>query len=167
MANQETTFNGDLFVNGAFRAKTASLPSSSITNSNVVAGAGISASKLQHQHQHVYAQEGTNASASARQILHVVVGATGTVESIKATLTTACIGAATITVDLKKNGTTILSAVISFSSSDAAFTLKAGTISTPAVVVGDVLEIVVVATAGGGTLGKGIAAVLKIREDAD
>lgn len=167
MANQETTWNGDLFINGAFRARSTSLPSNAVSNASVAANAGILASKLQHQHQHVYAQEGTNASASARQVAHVVVGATGTIESLRATLTTACLTPATITVDLKKNGTTVLSATISFTNADAAFTLKAGSLSSTALVVGDVLEVVVVATAGGGTIGKGICAVLKIREDAD
>lgn len=159
-------FPSDVLIQGTLTPTTINLPASSVTNTAVAAAAGISASKLQHAHRAVLAQGSASNAAAQTQVLHVVVGATGTVQAVKAGAVVPAVGAATATVDIKKNGTTILSAPISLSSAQTARQLVSGTITVPAVAVGDVLEIVITATAGGGTLAQGLFAAVDIFEDA-
>ena len=79
----------------------------------------------------------------------------------------ACVGAATITIQVKKNGTNILSASLVIDNANAAFAFEsaAGFTST-ALVANDVLEVDITAAAGGGTLGQGLFCELVTKEDA-
>lgn len=168
MANQLTIFNGDLAVNGYLRANTFALPANSVSDGSVIAASGIQASKLQHQHQAIYCGGDSNTTAvTNRQVIHVVIGATGTIVAFAAGSVVANIGAATVSIRLKKNGSNIDTAALVLDSGNTAFILEsaAGFTST-SLVVGDVLEVDITATAGGGTLAKGVFAVLTIREDA-
>lgn len=140
------------------------IPAGAISSSNIASP--LDADKLTHAHRAVYAQGSAVSAAAATQVIYVVVGATGTIEAVKAGAVVPAVGAATATVDIKKNGTTILSAPISLSSAQTARQLVSGTISDDDVVAGDVLEIVVTATAGGGTLAQGLFAMVDIFEDA-
>lgn len=142
-----------------------SVPALAVGNSAIAAAAGIEASKLQHQHQPVFAQPNTTATSETRA-LHVCYGATGTVIAFRAGSIAINAGAATVTVDIKKNGTSILSAPITLNSSNTNRVVAAGTISTPGLVAGDLLEVVTVATAGGGTLATGVYAQAIITEAA-
>lgn len=141
------------------------LPSGAVTAANIAAAAGVEATKLEHQHREIYQQESDTTSVSEDRVVHVVKGTTGDLKTFRAGSVVANIGAATITVDLHKNGSTILTAPISLDSGDAAYALVAGVISSEPVVADDVLEVVVVATAGGGTVGKGVFASLDVFED--
>lgn len=142
----------------------ASLPASSVTNAAVAAAAGIDASKLEHRHRPLYTQPNTTAT-SVTQVIYVAKAA-GTVNSFRAGSIAACAGAATITVDLKKNGSTILSAVITLDSSNSNYVPEAGTVNTAAYVADDVFTIVTVATAGGGTIGTGFYCIPEFEEAA-
>lgn len=65
------------------------------------------------------------------------------------------IGDSTVTVDIQKNGTSILSTLMSFSSTDAAHASKTGVMKTDTtvdVIAGDNLQFIVNATVGTGTL---------------
>jgi hypothetical protein len=168
MAEASTFRNDYVFTGSVTFVGQVSITGGYITNTAVAAAAGIAASKLQHQHQPVVSSADQNTTiASSRQVIHCCRGATATITSFNACLTVlANAGAATVTVDLLKNGTTILTAPISISSADAIRSLEAGTLSSSSLVAGDILEVDVVATAGGGTLGKGLLAVLNVREDA-
>jgi hypothetical protein len=156
---------GDTYVNGNLAAQTVTLPASAVTNASVVALAGISASKLQHQHRQVYSQPNTTATA-VTQVIHHVVGATGTVQAFSAGSIAIAVGAATVTVDLKKNGSTMLTGVITLDSANTAYVAEAGTLAGTSVVAGDVLTIVTTATAGGGTIATGLFVSVTINEDA-
>lgn len=159
--------DGDLLIKGQLNVQDGlAFPAGSITNTMIAASAGLSASKLEHQHQPVYAQNGNVDSAADRKIIHVVRGDTGTIQSFHVASRVACTGNATITVDLLKNGTTILSAAVVLDNANTAYTLEAGTISSASVVQNDVLEVNVTVNAGTGTLGDGVFAVLNIREAA-
>jgi hypothetical protein len=68
-----------------------------------------------------------------------------------------------VTVDLRKNGTTVLSAVITLNNANTARVAVAGALSVTTLVAGDVLE-VVTATAGGGTLATGVFAIVTVNE---
>jgi hypothetical protein len=67
-------------------------------------------------------------------------------------------------VDLQKNGVSILSAPVTLNSSGTNYVSQAATISSAGLVAGDVLEVVTVATAGGGTLPTGVFAAARITE---
>jgi hypothetical protein len=141
------------------------LPSGSVTAANIAAAAGVEATKLEHQHREIYRQESDTTVVSEDRVVHVVKGTTGNLKTFRAGSVVANAGAATITVDLHKNGSTILTAPISLDNGDSAYDLVAGVISSEPVVADDVLEVVVVATAGGGTIGKGVFASLDVHED--
>jgi hypothetical protein len=122
---------------------------------------------LQQQFVEIYAQTSTASAANDQQVMHVVNGATGVIQSFGAGNVVAATSTGAITVDLLKNGTTILTATYTLNSTSTAYTLvaPAGFTST-AVVVGDVLEIKLSGTtAGGGAKPIGVFARLVIRED--
>lgn len=138
-----------------------------IRNVHVAGDAALAAPKLQHAHRATYAQESATAAADETRVVHIVHGAHGLLKALKAGCVDPCTGDAAITVDLLKNGASILDAAISLTSAQAAYALVAGTIDTEAVVAGDVLEIAVDGTIGTGALGKGVFAYVDEFEDAE
>lgn len=155
-------FEGDLYVTGNIGGGTLSVPASTLTDAGVSASADITATKLEMQKSFTYGQNGTASSVTVP--IHSVYGATGAVVAIKAGSIVANIGAATVTVDLKKNGTTMLSGVITLDNANTARVAEAGTLSVTSLVAGDLLELVIVATAGGGTLATGLFVTVTISE---
>jgi len=155
--------------NGQFRGTVtfldAKLNDGCVENKHVAAGAEIAASKLEHQHRPVYEQESDTTSITEARVVHVVKGTAGTLKTFKCGVVVACAGAATVTVDLLKDGVSVLVAAVEINVAHAAYELVAGTINTAAVVAGDVLEVDVVAVAGGGTIGKGVFAFVDLWED--
>jgi hypothetical protein len=165
----QTRIESDLYVTGTISGKAITLPASTVDDTAVKGAAGIQATKLQHQYQHIsQPQDSTGTAAVSRKVIHVVRGATGTLVAFETGVIAAAVGAATVTVDLKKNGSSILTATISITSALAAFATTAGTFSSTSVVVGDVLEFHITAVnAGGGTLPQGVFGRLTIREDSN
>ena len=158
-----STIEGALRVRGQLFADEMSLPANSVGDLEVGSSSPITADKLIHQYAPTFAQANTTAASETR-VIHVARGP-GTIVGFRAGSIVACAGAATITADLRKNGTTVLSAVITLDNANTARVVENGTLSgTPTVVNGDVLEVVIVATAGGGTLGTGLFAQAIIRE---
>lgn len=157
---------GNLTVQGRLTPAQIGLPATCVGNNQINPSDPPQAVNLQHQHQKTYGQPtGAVVASATRQPLHLAYGA-GTVVAVRAKLAVACVGAATVTVDVVKNGTTILSGAISFGSGDAANAVKSGTITVPAYVAGDDLSATVVATAGGGTVGQGLTVDVVAREAA-
>ncbi len=150
-----STIQGDLFINGTLTPKAFTPPASSITSASVTGP--IAASKLEMRRHETVTQVHGTAAATERRVIATVRGTTGTIVAFRAGCVVANVGAATVTVDLKKNGTTVLTSVITLDSANAAYAIEdaAGFTST-ALVANDVLEVVIVATAGGGTLGQGL-----------
>jgi len=142
------------------------LPDESIGDDHVEAGAGIQQSKLEHQHRASYGQP--NTTATTETVVLFVARAGGTVLQFVGGMVGANVGAATVTFDLKKNGTTVLTGVVTLDSADAAYATVAGTlVATPTYVAGDVFTVVITATAGGGTLGTGAFCSMTSKEDAE
>lgn len=166
MANR-VTFPEDVWVAGNLSAKSMTFPAGAVGNADVAGAAGLAATKLEHQYEPVFNQVHGSAAATERRVIHVVRGATGDLISFKAGVVVANIGAATIDIDLLVNGSSVLSAAIQLDSGDAAYAIVEGTITSATLAVGDVIEVDVTATAGGGTLGQGLFALPVIREDAD
>lgn len=143
------------------------LPAACVGNNEVKDSDPIEQDKLEHQHRVNYSQAHGSASVDERRVVHVVRGAGATLKQVVAGVSVACLSGATITVDVLKNGTTILTAPIEIDDADVAYDLVAGVIDDADLAQDDVLEVVVDVTAGGGTVGQGVFAALTIAEDAD
>lgn len=154
----------DAYFAGTLRAQTLVIPSGTIVNASVNAAAAIASSKLEHQHVKTYGQSGTAAAATVP--IHVVQGTAGTILSLKAATIAACTGDATVTVDLKKAGSSILTGVITLDSANTARVAEAGTVSSATLAAGDFLELVIAVNAGTGSLGTGLCVQLVLDEDA-
>jgi len=157
---------GDVYVSGNIASLTMAIPSGTIIDDDVNAAADIVTTKMQHQYAKNYSQAGGSTSVAEQRVIHTPYGATGTVVAFVAGVITLDIGASTTTVDLKKNGTSVLSAVITLDSGNTVRVVEAGTISTAAYVAGDCFEVVVACTPGGGTQSKGVYAQAIFREKA-
>lgn len=142
-------------LGGTMRPDVFIPPSGCITDDAVVAAALLAYTKLQQMRVESGNQPNSAATTETRTMA-VVVGATGSILSFKAGSIAIAVGAATVTLDLKKNGTTVLSAPITLDTGNTARILESATISVPGLVVGDWLEVVITATAGGGTLPTGL-----------
>jgi len=165
MANP-TRIEGDVFVAGNVRAVSMTVPAGAVDDQAVAAGADIAATKLRHEHRPVYAQESATAAASEARVLHAVRGVAAEAVAFVAGAVVPAVGDSTVTVDLLKNGASILTAAITLSVAQAAYEIVAGAIASAALVAEDVLEVQIVATVGGGTLPKGVFAALSVHEDA-
>ncbi len=159
-----STVDGDLHIQGTLSSKLANFPANSVGNKQVSADAALASTKLIQRLRKNWFQGGTVVDDVVG--VAIISGATGTVVAVQACLTeVACVGAAVIDLDLLKNGSTILSATFQIDSADALYAVLVGTINTPGLVVGDVLEIDVNETTGGGTQGSGILIEVVYDED--
>lgn len=158
-----TKLDSDVYVTGNLSAQTLTVPANAVTNSAIPSAANIDGYKLKHFHRQVYAQESATTAASESRVVHHCL-ASGTVTDFYVGSVVVNGGAATVAVDLKKNGSSILSSAVTLSSSNTARVAVAGSISSASVVAGDVLEVTITATAGGGTLAKGVFASVNIHE---
>jgi hypothetical protein len=140
------------------------LPTNSVGDSQVSAASPLAVDKTIHQINAVYKQaHGAVVADDTGSLIHIA-GGTGTIVGINAAVRVIPIGAATVTVDLKKNGTTVLNAVITLDSGNVAYTAEVGSILTAGYVAGDFFEVVVDATVGGGTLPQGLGVEVVFRE---
>jgi len=159
----------NLVVQGTLSPAGFNAPAGSIGSAGIATpgagAAGIVSSKLNHRFKRWLGQAEGAAVVSQTEIVSITYGTAGAIVALQAILKVACAGAATISVDLKKNGTSVLASPISFSSSDSALTVKSATPTTTTTAAGDYFEIVITATAGGGTLGQGIYAEAIIDEN--
>lgn len=156
MANGQNTIDGDLYVRGTLRTGLFAPPANSVGNTNITSADPIIASKLYRRLSPLVAQTKTSgASVAERRVCHVGYGA-GNVVAIRAGVQQALVGGATTTIDLYKNGVSVLSATVVLDNTDTAYGLRSGTIASAPYVAGDVFEVVITVAAGGGTLGQGL-----------
>lgn len=139
------------------------VPDGSFGDSQMSASSPLLATKVKHQYVKVAAQVHGSAAAAERRVVHVA-RSSGEVTAFEAGIVVAAVGDSTVSVDLRKNGTTILSAPVSISSAQAAYAEVAGTISGGSYSAGDVFEVVITVTAGTGTLPQGLYADAVFRE---
>lgn len=159
-----TRIDSDVYVAGNLNSQSLTVPVGTILDAAVNSAADIAATKLEHRHKLVYAQESATNAASEARAMFACYGATANVIAFEAGSVVAATGDSTVTVDLKKNGSSILTAVITLDSANTARVVESGVIATAGLVDGDVLEVVIVATAGTGTLPKGVFAGLVVDE---
>lgn len=154
---------GNIIISGG---GTIALPANAVGNTQVSAASPLTVDKSVQQINCVYAQKhGAVVADDTGTFIHGALAA-GVVHSIQAWVRVIPVGAATVTVDLKKNGTTVLTAVITLDSGNVAYTVEIGAITTTAYVAGDFFEVVIDATAGGGTLPQGLGVEVVFRETA-
>lgn len=177
MAAPNTITNPTSFTAQVSFLSTVSLPAGCVDNTAVKAGASgnyVAASKLQHQQNVHYTQENGTTIATEKKEPYIQYGATGTLLAVEVanTGTVGSGGGMSVTVDvLKSTGggafASVLSAVVTINASTTIRTAVAGSISggTNALVAGDILQVSVTATAGGGTLPKGLSVNLVISTD--
>lgn len=157
--------DGDLRVRGTLVPDTLRYPAASLANADVSASAAIATTKLRHRHVRSWQQPNTAATAETRTI-HVVT-LPGLINAVKVGSIAAAIGDSTVTVDVKKNNTSVLSSTVTLNSSNTARIAVAGTVSGAQddVVVGDWIEVVITVSAGTGTLPTGVFVQVEIDED--
>ncbi len=160
-----TVLDDDVLVTGSLQAGTMVLADNAVTNSKVLAGADIAATKLWRRSTLCYSQDGLDTIAAEDSVVHVVYGLIGTLIAIKAGVMTANAGAAVITVDVEVGGASILSGGAYTIDAADSTDIQTLTIDTAALVEDDIIEVVITATAGGGTLGKGVYVDITLDED--
>lgn len=162
----ESVVQGDYFFNGNLRAVSMTAPNNSVGNAQVLAGANLAADKLEHRYQWELAQPNTTATTETR-VVGRCYGATGSVRGFHAGSIVANLTTATVTVDLQKSTgggafASILTAAITLNNATTARTAVAGTLASTTLVQGDLLQIVITATAAGGTLATGVFAFVTV-----
>jgi len=160
-------FAGDVQVSGTLTPARINLPPGSVTAGAVSGGPGqyLPATNQGQQYQPEYKQASGATAAADQQVVHVTRGASAVLIDFVVGAVVANIGAAIVTFDLWKNGSSVLSAPIVLTSATAAYALAGATITTASSVAGDVFEVKVTVAASSGTLAKGAFARLCIRED--
>lgn len=156
--------DGDVYINGNLTCKGFKAAPLSINNAAIAVAAAIDATKITQQPRVNFHQPNT-AATTERRAVYCVYGATANLLAFRAGSIAIAVGAATVTVDLQKNGVSILTAVITLDTANVARVPEAGSFSSTAFVAGDLLEIVVTATAGGGILPTGVFAQIVLSED--
>lgn len=146
--------DGNLHVKGRLTCELMTIPDETVDDDAVAADADIDADKLEHRHLKGHSQPNTTATAETRTI-HVARGS-GTLEEFVAGSIAKAVGDSTVTIDLKKNGSSILTAPITLNSSNTNRVAATQTISSAAYVAGDWFEIVITISAGTGTLPTGV-----------
>jgi hypothetical protein len=161
----QDTINNNLYVAGNLACQTFTPPSGCIGDSAIAGSAGIQSTKLTARREIVLADPSATAGASKQQTIHVIYGATGTLVDYSAGAVVPLGSGDTYTVDLYKNGSSILTAVISLASTDGARTLKAaGGFTSTSLADGDWLEVKTTYTHSSGTAPEGVTIRLTLDE---
>lgn len=156
----------DGFFAGAVRFNNATLNAGSVDDDAVASGADIAASKMRHQHRAVYSQELATAASTGSYVIHAFQGQTGGVLAFKCGAAVKPAGDGSVTFNLKRGTTSILTAAVTMNSSSTNYAFAAGTISTSACTVGDVLVLTITSSTGtAGTVANGIFAYADVLED--
>jgi hypothetical protein len=165
MAALSTMF-GDFFFPGSVVFTNMIVPQGVISDESIVADAGISATKLEQQPaKHVVLSNHATGATAMRVPLHFVRGVEGTLVRFGVSASVAAASGGSATIDLKKNGTSILSATFNIDDGDAAYDLVEPAGYTDLTLsADDQLDVEVTAVAG--TAPKGLAAWLWVQEKA-
>jgi hypothetical protein len=152
MTMARLTQEGDMLVTGDLQCGTITPSAATI----------FPRANTKHVHACGFGQSG-NAVDETRAI-HAVVGSTGVMLALRIGCITAPVGAATVTVDLKVNGTTALASVYTIDNATVARAVNTKALSSTALAVGDLIEVVIDATTAGGTLPTGVFVFLQLEE---
>lgn len=157
-----TTIPGDCVIGGTLYVGSFVPSAGSVRDAGVASDAAIAASKLIHQHMRTTSQAGS--AVDETRVLHNANGA-GTIVGVRVSCATIPVGDATTTIDVKLNGTTILTGVVTLNSSSVLYTQQSGTLATTSYTAGQVFTSVIDAIIGTGTLPTGVSVTLIVREN--
>jgi hypothetical protein len=162
MTNQ---ISSDLVVRGTLSATAMVIPSGSVTSNSVQTSANISADKTESRIYASHAQPNSAATAETRTLF--VARRVGLIQHVYVGSIAKAIGDSTVTVDVKKNGTSVLSSAVTLNSSNTARVAVAGTIdgTLDDLVAGDWVEVAITISAGTGTLPTGVFIQVEIDQD--
>lgn len=145
---------------------TVGLPANSVGDLQINPSAPLHVTKTQKRYLIVHSQPHGVPAVSERRVRHRSFAA-GLMLAIYAGVVVPSTGDATITVDLLRNGVTILTAPIVLGSTVAAYNSVAGAlIASPVFVSGAVFETVITVSAGTGVLGQGVYVSVNLSEGA-
>ena len=131
------------------------LPAVCVGDTQINPSNPVTAIKMEHRFMPRMSQPFGVAAVAERKVVHRARSA-GTVAAFWVGSTAANVGAATVTVDLLKNGVTVLVSPVVLTSANAAFVAVAASLAAGAAyAAGDVLEVSQTVAAGGGTLAQG------------
>jgi len=163
MPSPDRIANDVHFVGATTFLGSVAMPDGSIT-SDMISSNLIDATKLRRRLSHKYFQDGT--IADSKETIHIVYGNTGTLIGFQVAVTEVVTTSNSIVdVDLLVNGSSVLSAVVQITNSHSVYEVVLGTITTTALVQGDVIEIDIDATVYSGTLPVGLVVITTQDED--
>lgn len=152
---------GDMHVAGVLSADKFNLNDGSVGDAEVDGARPISVLKIGHQY--IKDVKTVGAVAAKTEPIHVAYG-NGTLVAVDAGTVTLCTGSASITIDVQKNGVTVLSTPLILDSGNVARILEAGAIASGAYVSGDWFDVVVTIATPSGAVGTGLIVRLVFRE---
>lgn len=160
---------GDLYVQGNLRADSMTVPNNAVGNAAVNSGSPLDSTKTIVRHRKTSNQKrGVSIAANAGEPIHQVTSPSGgTLVGFQASILVAGVswaGGGQAVIDLKKNGSSVLSGTITIDGTSVAYTPVIGTFSSTALLQNDVLEVVVTFTAGTGTPAQGLIVTLVLDE---
>jgi hypothetical protein len=132
---------------------TFTLEAGVVTNESIASGAGIDADKMQHTYK-----PGTNfglvigGTPTTREEIVFVASQAGTIRGFNALLNDTGTSS-NITFDLKKNGSTVLSGVVTITNATADRSVQAGTLSATTFAADDVFSISMAVSSSTGAQG--------------
>lgn len=151
-----SVINDNLHINGQLSCENFTPPASCVTDNSVSTTAAIDPDKLINRFRRGHAQVHGTAGTTQRIPIHIAKFA-GTITGARAAMSVKPVGDSTHSIQLKKNGSNILSSAIVMDSGNTNYVLEetAGYTST-SYAAGDFFEADITATAGTGTLGQGL-----------
>lgn len=153
-----------VFTGTATFTKKPSFATATFGDGQADSASPLATNKTRHRYRPTHKQP--NSAATTETVpLFRCYGAAATVVEVACGSIAIAAGAATVTVDIKKNGSTILTGVLTLDTANTAYVGELAAISSAGLVAGDVLTAVLVATAGGGTLPTGVYVIATIDED--
>lgn len=159
--------DGNLYVAGQLTADAFDPPNNSVGDNAMNAGNPIGVDKTRHLHTRVHGQMDGGSVYDEIRCIHVALVA-GSVEQFQAGLRVPITGDSTMTIDLHKNGVSILSDIIDLDNTFTAYQQVVAGIdpSKQDYASGDVFEIVIIVTDNTGTPGEGLFAIATFDEGA-
>lgn len=167
MADQPSIIREDWYFSGNATGNITPADAS-VTPAKLASGLANMAPLANQRHlQSAKMTQPSTAAAETRWVYRCYPVNGAKVTSFYAGLLVKCTGDSTVTIDLKKNGTSILTTPLVLTSSgtnEIAVQATLATAPTPSLVTDDGLTIVVTVSAGTGTLGTGLFAEARIDE---
>ena len=148
--DSEQMFSGKVTFYGPTILPAACIGGTQMNPSDPVPVAAVS-----HRFEPRLAQAFGAAAVAERRVVHHANRAGG-LSSVSAGAVLPNVGAATYTVDVYKNGVTMLIAPLVVTSATVAYGSVTATLAVTTFAAGDVIEVVLTVAAGGGTLAQGV-----------